>query len=40
MSKTFAHTVAAFYIPALTPAMVKPIEDKEPQTTLLVRNVS
>jgi CubicO group peptidase (beta-lactamase class C family) len=34
-----AHTVAGFYVPALTPAEVKPIEDKEPQTTLLLRGV-
>src|SRR5580704_16152504 len=34
-----AHTVAGLYVPALMPAVIKPIEDKEPQTTLLVRNL-
>src|SRR5580704_17677583 len=34
-----AHAVAGLYVPALMPAVVKPIEDKEPQTTLLVRNL-
>jgi CubicO group peptidase (beta-lactamase class C family) len=34
-----AHAVAGFYVPALVPAEVKPLEDKEPQTTLLVRNL-
>ena len=34
-----AHTVAGLYIPALMPVVTKPIEDKEPQTTLLVRNL-
>jgi CubicO group peptidase (beta-lactamase class C family) len=34
-----AHTVAGFYVPALMPAVAKPIEDKEPQTTSLVRTV-
>jgi CubicO group peptidase (beta-lactamase class C family) len=34
-----AHTVAGFYVPALTPAEIKPIADKEPQTTLLLRTV-
>jgi CubicO group peptidase (beta-lactamase class C family) len=34
-----AHTVAGFYVPALQPAEVKPLEDKEPQTTLLVRDL-
>jgi CubicO group peptidase (beta-lactamase class C family) len=34
-----AHTVAGLYIPALTPAEIKPIEDKEPQTTQLVRTL-
>jgi CubicO group peptidase (beta-lactamase class C family) len=34
-----AHTVAGFYVPALMPAVAKPIEDKEPQTTSLVRFV-
>jgi CubicO group peptidase (beta-lactamase class C family) len=34
-----AHTVAGLYIPALTPVRAKAIEDKEPQTTLLVRNL-
>ena len=34
-----AHTVAGFYVPALMPAVAKPIEDKEPQTTALVRTV-
>jgi CubicO group peptidase (beta-lactamase class C family) len=34
-----AHTVAGLYVPALTPAEIKPMEDQEPQTTLLVRNL-
>jgi hypothetical protein len=34
-----AHTVAGFYVPELIPAVVKPIEDKEPQTTALARTV-
>jgi CubicO group peptidase (beta-lactamase class C family) len=34
-----ARTVAGFYVPALRPAEVKPMEDKEPQTTLLVRDL-
>jgi CubicO group peptidase (beta-lactamase class C family) len=34
-----AHTVAGLYVPALMPAEIKPIEDKEPHTTLLVRNL-
>ncbi len=34
-----AHTVAGFCVPALMPAVAKPIEDKEPQTTALVRTV-
>jgi CubicO group peptidase (beta-lactamase class C family) len=34
-----AHTVAGLYVPALTPAAIKPIEDNEPQTTLLVRTL-
>jgi hypothetical protein len=34
-----AHTVAGLYVPALRPAQVKSIEDKEPQTTLLLRNL-
>jgi len=34
-----AHTVAGLYVPALMPAQVKSIEDKEPQTTLLLRNL-
>jgi CubicO group peptidase (beta-lactamase class C family) len=34
-----AHTVAGFYVPGLIPAVVKPIEDKEPQTTALARTV-
>jgi CubicO group peptidase (beta-lactamase class C family) len=34
-----AHAVAGLYVPALTPAVVKPIEDKEPQTTALARSV-
>jgi CubicO group peptidase (beta-lactamase class C family) len=34
-----AHTVAGFYVPALMPAELKPIEDKEPQTTALFRNL-
>jgi CubicO group peptidase (beta-lactamase class C family) len=34
-----AHTVAGLYVPALRPAEIKPIEDQEPQTTLLVRNL-
>ena len=33
------HGVAGLYVPALAPAEVKAIEDKEPQTTVLVRNV-
>jgi CubicO group peptidase (beta-lactamase class C family) len=34
-----AHTVAGLYLPALMPAEIKPIEDKEPQTTQLVRTL-
>jgi CubicO group peptidase (beta-lactamase class C family) len=34
-----AHTVAGLYVPALMPTEIKPIEDKEPHTTLLVRNL-
>jgi len=34
-----AHTVAGLYLPALMPAEIKPIEDKEPQTTQLVRSL-
>lgn len=34
-----AHAVAGFYVPALTPVEAKPIEDKEPQTTLMVRTL-
>ena len=34
-----AHTVAGLYVPALMPAEIKPIEDKEPQTTQLVRTL-
>ena len=34
-----AHTVAALYLPALMPAEIKPIEDKEPQTTQLVQTL-
>jgi CubicO group peptidase (beta-lactamase class C family) len=34
-----AHAVAGLYLPALIPVEVKAIEDKEPQTTLLFRNV-
>jgi CubicO group peptidase (beta-lactamase class C family) len=34
-----AHAVAGLYLPALMPVEVKAIEDKEPQTTLLFRNV-
>jgi len=34
-----AHTVAGLYVPALMPAEPKPIEDKEPQTTLMVRTL-
>lgn len=34
-----AHTVAGFYVPALAPVEPKPIEDGEPQTTALFRNV-
>jgi CubicO group peptidase (beta-lactamase class C family) len=34
-----AHTVAGLYIPALVPAEIKPIEDKEPQTTQFVRSL-
>jgi CubicO group peptidase (beta-lactamase class C family) len=32
-----AHVVAAFYIPALSAVALKPIEDKEPQVTALLR---
>ena len=34
-----AHAVAGFYVPALIPAVAKPIEDKEPQATALARTV-
>jgi CubicO group peptidase (beta-lactamase class C family) len=34
-----AHAVAGLYVPALMPAEIKPVEDKEPQTTLAVRNL-
>jgi CubicO group peptidase (beta-lactamase class C family) len=34
-----AHTVAGLYVPALMSAEIKPIEDKEPQTTQLVRSL-
>src|SRR5260370_17727348 len=34
-----AHNIAGLYVPALMPAAVKPIEDKEPQTTALARTV-
>jgi CubicO group peptidase (beta-lactamase class C family) len=34
-----AHTVTGLYVPALMPAEIKPIEDKEPQTAMLVRNL-
>ena len=34
-----AHAVAGFYVPALKPEEIKPIEDKEPQTTSLLRTV-
>jgi len=34
-----AHTVAGLYVPALMPAEVKPLEDKEPQTTQMVRTL-
>jgi CubicO group peptidase (beta-lactamase class C family) len=34
-----AHTVAGLYLPALMPAEIKPIEDKEPQTTQLVQSL-
>ena len=34
-----AHTVAGFYVPALMPVEAKPIEDKEPQTTQMVRTL-
>lgn len=34
-----AHRVAGMYVPALTPVEVKAIEDKEPQTAILVRNL-
>src|ERR1700722_14296506 len=36
---TIAHTVAGIYVPALQPAEVKPLEDKEPQTTAVFRNL-
>jgi CubicO group peptidase (beta-lactamase class C family) len=34
-----AHTVAGLYVPALVPVEVKPIEDKDPQTTVVARTV-
>ena len=34
-----AHTVAGLYVPSLMPVEIKPIEDKDPQTTLLVRSL-
>ncbi len=34
-----AHNIAGLYVPALMPAAVKPMEDKEPQTTALARTV-
>ena len=34
-----AHTVAGLYVPALMPVEIKPIEDKEPQTTQLVQTL-
>jgi CubicO group peptidase (beta-lactamase class C family) len=34
-----AHMVAGLYVPALMPVEVKPIEDKDPQTTVLARTV-
>jgi CubicO group peptidase (beta-lactamase class C family) len=34
-----AHAVAGMYVPALTPVELKAIEDKEPQTAILVRNL-
>jgi hypothetical protein len=34
-----AHTVAGLYLPVLMPAEIKPIEDKEPQTTQLVQSL-
>jgi CubicO group peptidase (beta-lactamase class C family) len=34
-----AHRVAGMYVPALTPIERKAIEDKEPQTAILVRNL-
>jgi CubicO group peptidase (beta-lactamase class C family) len=34
-----AHTVAGLYVPTLMPTEIKPIEDKEPQTAMFVRNL-
>ncbi len=34
-----AHDIAGLYVPALKPVEAKPIEDKEPQTTMLLRNL-
>jgi hypothetical protein len=34
-----AHRVAGMYVSALTPVEVKAMEDKEPETAILVRNV-
>jgi CubicO group peptidase (beta-lactamase class C family) len=34
-----AHKVAGMYVPALTPVEVQAIEDKEPQTAILMRNL-
>jgi CubicO group peptidase (beta-lactamase class C family) len=34
-----AHAVAGMYVPALTPVELKAIEDKEPQTAIVVRNL-
>ena len=36
--KTIAHHVAGFYNPELTPPVLKPIEDKEPQVTSLLKS--
>jgi hypothetical protein len=35
---TIAHHVAGLYIPELVPAALKPIEDKEPRVTALLRD--
>jgi len=35
--KTIAHSIASLYVPAVGPAVVKAIEDREPDITALVR---